>query len=133
MTAFAAIVVNENLRHLDFADIPNSVRVVIIENLSKFSQLNSLTLRNYSKASGQWLYKDTLQSMLKGLCGLSSLCLFSLKNGCTNEILTKICLNGRWTLEVIDIESSKQVSMPSLLEHSFAEPTKHRFLLMNLM
>ena len=109
-TAFAEIVVNENLRHLDFADIPNSVRVVIIENLSKFSQLKSLTLRNYAQAAGQWLYKDTLQSMLKGICGLTSLCLFSLKNGCTNEILTSICLNCRWTLEIIDIESSKQVS-----------------------
>ena len=93
-------------------------RVVIIENLSKFSKLKSLTLRNYAQAAGQWLYKDTLKSIQKGLCGLTSLCLFSLKNGCTNEILTNICLNGRWTLEVIDIESSKQVSMTSLFQLS---------------
>ena len=55
-----------------------------------------------------------LQSMMGGLKGLTSLCHFSLKNGCTNEILENICLHCRWTLEVIDIESSKQVTDSSI-------------------
>lgn len=55
--AFAEVARNTELRRLDFGDIPNSMRALIIENLGDFSKLHTLVLRAYENCNGQWLFK----------------------------------------------------------------------------
>ena len=52
VTAFIYIAINYEMRHLDFADIPNTVRSMVIERLPNYSKLQSLILRAYHKSTG---------------------------------------------------------------------------------
>ena len=67
--AFAEIAFNHELRHLDFGDIPNSIRSIVIEKLSHFKKLTTLILRSHANAKGQWLFKGVAKDLLTGLEG----------------------------------------------------------------
>ena len=61
--AFTEIALNTEMRRLDFADIPNSMRALILENLADFSKLHTLVLRAYENATGQWLFKGNKMTL----------------------------------------------------------------------
>lgn len=82
--------------------------------MNEFRRLESLTLRSFARASGQWLFKSVVKDLMSGLYGLSTLRKFSLKHDCTNEIIKCICKCNRWNLQCIDIECSKHVNDKSI-------------------
>ena len=108
--AFAEVALHENLRNLDFADIPTSMRSVIIEKMPILVNLQSLALRSYANAAGQWLFKGVINDIMHGMQRFRYLQTFSLKHDCTNDIIKLVCRNNTLYLTNIDIEGSKKVN-----------------------
>lgn len=109
--AFVQVTLNDQIRSLDFADIPTSMRCTVIDNIGIFNKLQAMIIRPYSGSNtGQWLFKSVMQDLINGLKSLSTLKLFSLKHESTNEVIEAVCQSNHKTLQVLDIENSKQVN-----------------------
>ncbi|KAF2878854.1 hypothetical protein ILUMI_27318, partial [Ignelater luminosus] len=115
VVSLTEIVLNKNLKHIDFSVWPKIMRYVLYKNLGKLSGLEVL---NLGSCTGGWRTSENDKCIMDGITRMSNLRSLCLCFDCTDsviQILGDNCLH----LQSLDVTSSRSVtdrSIPSLLK-----------------
>ncbi|KAJ8967905.1 hypothetical protein NQ317_000585 [Molorchus minor] len=115
VVSLTEVVLNAQLKHIDFSEWPKIMRYVLFKNLNKMTGLETLNLG--SCASGWWTseYDKCLFDGVAGMKYLKSLCLCFDSNDVIVQVVGENCLN----IQSLDLTSSRSVTdrcIPFLLK-----------------
>lgn len=115
VVSLTQVVLNHNLKQIDFSAWPKIMRYVLYKNLGKMTGLEVLYL---GSCTGGWRTSENDKGIVDGIGGmknLRSLCLCFDCTDCIIQVIGDNCIH----LECLDITSSRSVtdrSIPSLLK-----------------
>ncbi|KAK9882487.1 hypothetical protein WA026_021829 [Henosepilachna vigintioctopunctata] len=115
VVSLTEVIINSNLREINFSDWPKIMRYVLYKNLNKMSGLEVL---NLGSCTGGWRTSEHDKYILDGIRNMKSLRSLCLCFDCTDLVLQVLCDNCP-NIQSLDVTSSRSVtdrSIPSLLK-----------------